>query len=90
MLTSATPKPEVPLEGVEMLLPLAAIGIFFLLILGFFAWFFFTTNREEPSTDAKKARMYNSSFLRRTLKMYSISRGGLFFPKSFGKGQNNK
>lgn len=90
MLTSATPKPDVPLEGVEMLLPLAAIGLFFLLILGFFAWFFFTANRENLSTDAKETRMHNSSFLKRISKCILSAAADYFFPKSFGNGQNNK
>ena len=80
-----TPRPEIPIEGAEMIVPLICIGAFFLLVFGFFAWFFLTMNREDEAGKDKQDRMLKSPVLKGIAKGFSVRHGGLFFPKSFGK-----
>jgi len=78
-----TPRPEVPIEGPEMIIPLICIGIFFLVILGLFARYFCFMHSERRKDMDKQDAMYRSPRLKREANR---SRNGLpsFFPKTYG------
>ena len=68
-----TPAPEIPIEGAEMIVPLACIGIFFLLVFGLLAWFFIVMNRNDARSRERQEKMYRSPALRRTAKIMDAS-----------------
>lgn len=69
----------------DVLIPLLCIGLFFVLILGFFFWFFIAMNRDDAKGEARQTKIYKSRFLKFLARSYG-RRGGRsrFFPNSFG------
>ena len=78
-----TPRPEIPIEGTEMVIPLIAIGIFFLLMFGLFAWFFYFMHRTDAKSRIRQERLYKSPFLKRMAQFYA-ARPDSLFPKTYG------
>ena len=79
-----TPRPEIPIEGAEMIVPLICIGIFFLIVFGLLVKFFLFMNSDSKEDDAKQDEMYHAVYLRKVAQ-YHTNTPEFLFPKTYGK-----
>ena len=78
-----TPRPEIPIEGADMILPLVGAVLFFLLMLGLFVWFFYTMHSRDAKSRIRQDKLYRSRFLKKAAQYYA-ARPDSLFPKTYG------